>query len=57
MYEAKAKRNAWVGIEGIEWTGSGDELYRAIKTDPGTLAEDGLIRALESVDDAAEISA
>jgi len=54
MYEAKQKRNAWLGIEGIEWDGSGDELYRAIKTDPGVLAEDGAIRALESVDDAAE---
>ena len=57
MYEAKQKRNSWVGIEGIEWQGSGDELYRAIKSDPGMLAEDGAIRAVESVDDAAEISA
>jgi len=57
MYEAKQKRNAWVGIEGIDWAGCGDELYRAIKSDPGTLAEDGAIRALESIHDAAEVSA
>jgi diguanylate cyclase (GGDEF)-like protein len=54
MYEAKQKRNAWLGIDGIEWDGSGDELYRAIKTDPGVLAEEGAIRALESVDDVAK---
>jgi len=57
MYEAKQKRNAWVGIEGIAWEGSGDELYRAIKSDPGSLADEGVIRALESVDEAADISA
>ena len=57
MYEAKQKRNAWVGIEGIEWDGGGDELYQAIKSDPGMLAEEGAIRALESVDEAAEVSA
>ena len=57
MYEAKQKRNSWVGIEGIDWDGSGDDLYREIKSDPGALAEDGVIRAVESVDDAAEISA
>ncbi|MGB5256747.1 MAG: two-component regulator propeller domain-containing protein [Woeseiaceae bacterium] len=54
MYEAKEKRNAWVGIEGIAWQGSGDDLYRAIKNDPGTLAEDGVLRAIESVDDVAK---
>jgi diguanylate cyclase (GGDEF)-like protein len=54
MYEAKQKRNAWLGIDGIRWDGSGDELYRAIKTDPGMLAEEGAIRALESVEDASE---
>jgi len=54
MYEAKEKRNAWVGIEGIEWQGGGDELYRAIKSDPGTLADEGIIRAIESVEDAAK---
>jgi len=54
MYEAKQNRNAWLGIEGIEWQGSGDELYRSIKSDPGQLAEDGAIRAVESVDEAAE---
>ncbi|MGI9239095.1 MAG: ligand-binding sensor domain-containing diguanylate cyclase [Woeseiaceae bacterium] len=54
MYEAKEKRNAWVGIEGLEWQGSGDDLYRAIKADPGQLAEEGAIRAVESVDDAEE---
>lgn len=53
MYEAKEKRNAWVGIDGIAWQGSGDELYRAIKSDPGTLAEEGSIRAIESLEDAA----
>jgi len=30
---------------------SGDELYRAIKSDPGTLVEEGAINAIESVDD------
>jgi len=54
MYEAKQKRNAWVGIEGIDWKESGDELCRAIKEDPGKLAEDGFIQALESIEDAAE---
>ena len=54
MYEAKQNRNAWLGIEGIDWSGSGDELYRSIKSDPGRLAEDGVIRAVESVDEAAE---
>ena len=54
MYEAKQKRNAWTGIEGLEWDGDGDELCRAIKTSPGELAEDGHIRAVESVEDAAE---
>jgi diguanylate cyclase (GGDEF)-like protein len=57
MYEAKQKRNAWVGIEGIDWEGSGDELYRAIKSDPGQLAEDGVIRAFESLDDIGQASA
>ncbi len=51
MYEAKQKRNAWTGIEGLDWTGSSDELCRAIKENPGQLAEDGFIRALESVED------
>jgi diguanylate cyclase (GGDEF)-like protein len=51
MYEAKKKRNAWLGIEGIEWKGSGEELYRSVKSDPGALAEQGAIRAIESVDD------
>jgi len=54
MYEAKQNRNAWLGIEGIEWQGSGDELYRSIKSDPGQLAEDGVIRAVESIEEAAE---
>ena len=52
MYEAKARRNCWLGIEGASWEGSGDELYRAIKSDPVRLAEDGIIRAVESVDEA-----
>ena len=54
MYEAKQKRNAWTGIEGMAWDGDGDELCRAIKTSPGDLAEDGHIRAVESVEDVAE---
>jgi diguanylate cyclase (GGDEF)-like protein len=54
MYEAKQNRNAWLGIEGVAWSGSGDELYRALKSDPAPLAEDGAIRAVESVEDAAE---
>lgn len=54
MYEAKEKRNAWVGIEGLAWQRDGDELYRAIKDDPGSLAEEGSIRAVESIDDVAE---
>lgn len=57
MYEAKQKRNAWVGIEGIEWEGSGDELYRAIKSNPGQLADDGVIRAFESLDEVNQASA
>jgi diguanylate cyclase (GGDEF)-like protein len=52
MYEAKARRNCWLGVEGASWEGSGDELYRAIKSDPVRLAEDGVIRAVESVDEA-----
>jgi diguanylate cyclase (GGDEF)-like protein len=52
MYEAKQSRNAWLGIEGVEWSGSGEELYRVIKSSPGQLAEDGVIRAIESVDEA-----
>ncbi|MDH3616228.1 MAG: diguanylate cyclase [Gammaproteobacteria bacterium] len=54
MYEAKQKRNAWTGIEGLEWAGTGDELYRAIKSEPGVLAEEGAIRAIESVQEVAE---
>lgn len=54
MYEAKQNRNAWLGIEGIAWQGTGDELYRAVKTDPGQMAEDGVIQAIQSVKDAAE---
>jgi len=54
MYEAKRKRDAWLGIEGIDWKGSGDELYRAIKTNPAKLAEEGYIIALESIEDVAE---
>ena len=54
MYEAKQKRNSWLGIEGIDWDGTGDELYRAIKMNPGKLAEEGLIQAIESVEDVVE---
>ena len=54
MYEAKKKRNAWLGIEGIDWELDGEELYREIKNNPGKLAEDGFIQAIESVEDAAE---
>ena len=54
MYEAKQKRNSWIGIEGLAWDESGDALYEAIKSDPGKLAEDGVIRAVESLEDAAE---
>ncbi len=54
MYEAKAKRNTWIGIEGLEWQGSGAELYRSIKSDPGTLAEQGVIRAIECIEDAVQ---
>ncbi|MDJ0747873.1 MAG: two-component regulator propeller domain-containing protein [Woeseiaceae bacterium] len=54
MYEAKQKRNAWTGIEGLEWDGDGDELCRAIKTAPGDLAEEGHIRAVESIEDVAK---
>ncbi|MGI9263840.1 MAG: diguanylate cyclase, partial [Gammaproteobacteria bacterium] len=57
MYEAKQKRNAWTGIEGLEWAGTGAELYRAIKSEPGVLAEDGVIRAVESVEEVAEVIA
>ncbi len=52
MYEAKQRRNSWLGIEGVEWKGSGDELYRAVKTNPVVLAEEGAIRAIESVEEA-----
>ena len=52
MYEAKQKRNAWVGIEGVDWDGTSDELYSAIKLNPGKLAAEGLIRAVESVEEA-----
>lgn len=52
MYEAKQKRNSWVGIEGIDWDGTSDELYSAVKLNPGKLAADGLILAIESIEDA-----
>ncbi|MGI9272234.1 MAG: two-component regulator propeller domain-containing protein [Woeseiaceae bacterium] len=51
MYEAKQKRNAWMGIEGIDWYGTGDEFCRAIKASPGDLASEGYIQAVESVED------
>ena len=54
MYEAKVKRNAWVGIEGIDWKGTGDEFCRAIKASPGDLANEGYIQAVESVEDVAK---
>jgi diguanylate cyclase (GGDEF)-like protein len=54
MYEAKEKRNTWIGIEGLAWEGSGPDLYQAIKSDPGRLAEQGVIHAIESVADAQE---
>lgn len=54
MYEAKQKRNAWMGIEGVAWEGNGDELYSMIKDDPVRLAEEGAIRAVESIDESAE---
>lgn len=57
MYEAKQKRNAWTGIEGLGWNGSGEELCRRIKENPGELAEDGHILALESVEEADELLA
>lgn len=57
MYEAKQDRNSWMGIVGLEWMGSGNELYRAIKSDPGSLAENGAIQAIESLDDVTKISA
>ena len=57
MYESKQKRNAWMGIEGIEWDGTGADLYQAIKSTPGELAENGAIRALESLECAEEASA
>lgn len=56
MYEAKSRRNSWLGIEGASWAGSGDELYRAIKSSPATLAEDGAIRAVESIEEAMQAS-
>ena len=54
MYEAKQKRNAWMGIEGVRWSGNGAALYAAIKDDPVGLAEAGMIRALESIDESAQ---
>ncbi len=54
MYEAKEKRNTWIGLEGLAWQGSGAELYRLIKSDPGALAEQGAIRAIECIEDAAK---
>lgn len=54
MYEAKQKRNSWMGIEGIRWNDDSDALCAAIKNDPGSLAEDGTIRAIESLEESAE---
>ena len=54
MYEAKQKRNSWMGIEGIRWDDDSDALCAAIKNDPGSLAEDGAIRAIESLEETAE---
>ncbi len=57
MYEAKQHRNSWLGIEGLEWTDSGNELYRALKSDPGALAENGSVRAIESLEDVTRVYA
>ncbi|MEM9209160.1 MAG: diguanylate cyclase, partial [Pseudomonadota bacterium] len=57
MYEAKEKKNAWVGIEGIAWDGTGDDLYRELRTDPAALAESGNIAAVESLEDVGQASA
>ncbi len=57
MYEAKQKKNAWVGIEGVSWGGTGDDLYRELRTDPAALAESGVIKALESLEDVEQASA
>lgn len=43
-----------MSIEGIDWEGSGDEFYRAIKANPGELAEDGCVQAIESIEDVAD---
>jgi diguanylate cyclase (GGDEF)-like protein len=57
MYEAKQNRNAWVGIEGLTWSGSGGDLCRAVKDAPGELAEQGAIRAFHSLDDVQKATA
>lgn len=54
MYEAKQKRNAWVGFDASEWSDSGTALYRAIKADPDKLADDGVIQTFESQEEATE---
>ena len=49
MYEAKKHRNSWMGIEGIAWSGSGQELHVRTKQEPARLAAEGHIRLVESV--------
>lgn len=44
MYRAKETRNAWVGIHGLRWQGSGDALFQSLQDDPDGLAEAGSIR-------------
>ena len=57
MYEAKQRRNAWVGIEGLAWSGGAGELCRAIKDTPGELAKQGAIRAIQSLEEFEQASA
>ena len=52
MYAAKTKRNAWVGIEGLNWDGDGQSLYAAIRDDADALARKSRIRWVTSVREA-----
>ncbi len=49
MYRAKEERNAWVGVHGQDWSGSGEALLRAVQSDADELAENGHVRLEQSL--------
>ncbi len=49
MYRAKEERNAWVGLHGVSWNRSSDNLFQALQSDLDTLIADGFIRIEQSL--------